>query len=80
MNDASHATRTDPLAAESLAELEGRVRSRLNGLVGDFRFSAVGHGLVLGGHARTYYAKQLAQQAVMELTPLPIVANEIEVS
>jgi hypothetical protein len=36
-------------------------------------------GLVLRGHARTYYAKQLAQHAVMEFTKLPIRANEIEV-
>ena len=28
----------------------------------------------------TYYAKQLAQHAVMEMTEVPILANEIEVS
>jgi hypothetical protein len=37
------------------------------------------NGLVLKGHSRTYYAKQLAQHAVMEATQLPILANEIEV-
>ena len=36
-------------------------------------------GLVLRGHAMTYYAKQLAQHAVMAATSLPIQANEIEV-
>jgi len=35
--------------------------------------------LILRGRTRTYYAKQLAQQAVMEATALPIRANEIEV-
>jgi hypothetical protein len=35
--------------------------------------------LVLCGHAHTYYAKQLAQHAVMEASSLPIRANEIDV-
>jgi hypothetical protein len=35
---------------------------------------------VLRGRARTYYAKQLAQHAVMQATALPILRNEIEVS
>ena len=39
----------------------------------------VGGGIVLRGFTRTYYLKQLAQQAVMNLTDLPILANEIEV-
>jgi hypothetical protein len=37
-------------------------------------------GKALRGFAHTYYAKQLAQHAVMEATKLPILANEIEVS
>jgi hypothetical protein len=51
----------------------------LHGRVRHFRLAARGDGLVLTGHARTYHAKQLAQHAVMEATPLPIVANEIDV-
>jgi hypothetical protein len=35
-------------------------------------------GLVLQGCAATYYAKQLAQHAAMEVTGLPLLANEIE--
>jgi hypothetical protein len=38
-----------------------------------------GGGLILRGLTTTYYAKQLAQHAVMEATAIPIVANEIEV-
>ena len=30
--------------------------------------------------ARTYHAKQVAQHTVMQMTDLPIVANEIEVT
>jgi hypothetical protein len=37
-------------------------------------------GVILRGQTHTYYAKQLAQDAVLELGGLPIVANEIEVS
>jgi hypothetical protein len=36
-------------------------------------------GVVLRGKANSYYLKQLAQHALMRATPLPIVANEIEV-
>ena len=48
--------------------------------MGHFQLVVRDQGLVLRGHAHTYYAKQLAQQAVMETTSLPIQANEIEVS
>ncbi len=39
-----------------------------------------GRGLTLRGETRTCYAKQLAQQAVMEFTDLPILANAIAAS
>ena len=35
--------------------------------------------VVLRGQTDTYYAKQLAQHAVLDVTDLPILANEIEV-
>jgi len=60
-------------------QIEARVQCRLNGRVHDFRLSIRDNGLVLHGHARTYYAKQLAQHVVMEVTAVPILANEIEV-
>jgi hypothetical protein len=63
-----------------LEQLETRVQSRLNGRVRHFRLVVRECGLILTGHARTYYAKQLAQHEVMEATALPILANEIEVS
>lgn len=80
MNNTIHAMPIDPLPAESLAELEGRVRSRLNHPIGNFGLRAVGRGVVLYGYARTFYAEQLARHAVMEATRLTIVANEIAVS
>jgi hypothetical protein len=60
--------------------LETRVQSCLGARVSWLRIDVQDNGVVLRGHARTYYAKQLAQHAVMTLTRLPILANEIEVS
>ncbi len=70
----------DTLSTERLAELEEHVRCRLGGRVRDLQLTACDRGLVLQGHAHTYYAKQLAQQAVMEVARVPILANEIEVT
>jgi hypothetical protein len=55
------------------------VQTRLLGRVHEFRLEASAAGLVLRGCARTYYAKQLAQHAVMDATDVPILANEIAV-
>ena len=64
---------------ELASQLEMRIRVRLGGQIRDFRVVRGEDGLVLQGRSRTYYAKQLAQHAVMETTDLPIRANEIEV-
>jgi hypothetical protein len=68
-----------PPGLPELERLEIHVQSRLNGRVRQFRLVARECGLILKGHAGTYYAKQLAQHAVMEATALPILASEIEV-
>jgi hypothetical protein len=65
---------------EQLARIEEHVRCRLTGRVRELQLVVRDHGLVLRGHAHTYYAKQLAQHAVLDATNLPIQANEIEVS
>lgn len=70
----------DTVLRETLARIEEHVRCRLAGLVRDFQLVFRDQGLVLCGRVRTYYAKQLAQHAVMEASSLPIRANEIEVS
>jgi hypothetical protein len=64
---------------ETLARIEEHVRCRLTGLLRDFQLVFRDKGLVLHGHVHTYYAKQLAQHAVMEASSLPIRANEMEV-
>ncbi len=78
----AHTTETPigpPTLPAELEQLEARVQSRLHGRVRDFRVVVRGGGVMLTGHAHTYYAKQLAQHAVMEATTLPIVANAIDV-
>jgi hypothetical protein len=61
-------------------QIEQVVLRRLNGRLRSLKLKVRENGLILCGHARTYYAKQLAQHAVMELTNLRIRANEIEVA
>ena len=64
---------------EGLEQIELRLQCRLGGRVRNLRLVLHGDGVVLRGLTRTYYGKQLAQHAVMETVPWPIVANEIEV-
>jgi hypothetical protein len=66
-------------APPDLDELETHLQSSLSGRVSNLRLAFKPDGLILHGRTRTYYAKQLAQQAVMKATPTPILANEIQV-
>ncbi len=59
--------------------LETMVQRRLAGRVRDLRLRLHKSGVILQGRANTYHAKQLAQHAVMELSDLPILANDIDV-
>jgi hypothetical protein len=68
------------MTPDEIDRLGRRVRRQLPGRLRDFWIEPDGRGVVLHGRARTYYAKQLAQHAVMRATPVPIVRNEIEVS
>jgi hypothetical protein len=60
-------------------QIEARIRSRLSGRIRGLQVLQENNGLILQGRTPTYYAKQLAQHAVMAATDLPILANEIEV-
>jgi hypothetical protein len=70
---------TNLKTANGITELQTHVQCRLGRQLRHFRVLKTEQGLVLRGFARTYYAKQLAQHAVLEATTLPIAANEIEV-
>ena len=76
----SEQAETDTATRETLARIEDHVRHRLTGLLGGFQLVFRDKGLVLRGHVHTYYAKQLAQHAVMQVTGVRIAANEIVVS
>jgi hypothetical protein len=66
--------------AADIARIEDQVRSRLSGRVRCLCIRLEDNGLVLRGRTASYYAKQIAQHALMEACSLPIRANEIEVS
>lgn len=70
----------DQPPADRLLDLEAHIRFVLGGRLREFELTVRDTGLVLRGQAQSYYVKQLAQQAVMDVVPIPILANEIEVS
>ena len=74
MSDAS------PTLFEEVAQLEALVKGQLSGHVRNLRLIVHDNGIILRGQAHTYYAKQLAMQAVIDATGLPVLANEIVVS
>jgi len=52
-----------------------------NGRIRDLRVVYSGDSIVLQGRSRTYHAKQLAHQAVLDLTDgFPLLANQIVVA
>jgi hypothetical protein len=68
----------DPISPNE-EHLESLMQRRLGNRVRDLRITVRTNGVILQGRAATYHAKQLAQHAVMELSDLPILANNIEV-
>jgi len=70
----------DFASQDEIDRIAGIVRRRLNGRVRGFRLLLQDDGLILQGYAFSYYAKQLAQHAIMQTTRIPILANEIEVA
>jgi hypothetical protein len=68
----------EPLAAKE-DYLESLLQRRFGNRIRDLRIVRSAGGIILKGRAATYHAKQLAQHGAMELTDLPIVANDIEV-
>src|SRR5207253_2004545 len=66
-------------AVHAIPFVEYQIRHRLGNRVRDLRIIVRQEGMILQGHASTFYAKQLAQHAAMELAELPILANDIEV-
>jgi hypothetical protein len=70
----------DDGTSEKETRLEMHLQARLGSRARNLRVVCRDNGVTLQGIVRTYYAKQLAQHSIMEITDLPILANEIEVS
>ena len=61
--------------------IEGHVNRVANGRIRDLHVVYSDEKIILQGRSRTYHAKQLAQQAVLDLTDgHPLLANQIVVS
>jgi hypothetical protein len=67
---------------EELAQfIEGHVNRVANGRIRDLHVVYSEDRIVLQGRSRTYHAKQLAHQAVLDLTDgHPLLANQIVVA
>jgi len=67
--------------SELAERLEGYIESRASGRIRDLHVVCSGDSIILQGRSRTYHAKQLAQQAVLDLTDgHPVLTNQIVVS
>jgi hypothetical protein len=68
-------------AKEDLAErIEGYIERRASGRIRDLHVVCSEDSIILQGRSRTYHAKQLAQQAVLDLTDgYPQLTNQIVV-
>jgi hypothetical protein len=66
---------------ELAARIEGYIERRASGRIRDLHVVCSDDAIILQGRSRTYHAKQLAQQAVLDLTDgFPLLTNQIVVS
>lgn len=61
------------------SSLEQQIKARVGSHIRQLRVTCQDDGVILQGIAVTFYAKQLAQHLVRQVTDLPILANQIEV-
>jgi CheY-like chemotaxis protein len=61
------------------AQLAELVTEAVGGRVTDLRIVDTGDGVRLFGKTKSFYAKQLAQEALLKILPKPILSNEIAV-
>ena len=70
---------TLPQDDELVQRVVARLQCRLGNQVRDFQMSARADGLILRGVVKTYYAKQMVQEAVMDASGQVVLANDIQV-
>jgi len=81
-NTGTDLRRAVPLRSpRELAErIEGYIERRASGRIRDLHVVCSDDAIILQGRSRTYHAKQLAQQAVLDLTDgYPMLTNQIVV-
>ena len=67
--------------SELAERIEGHIERRASGRIRDLHVVCSEGMIILMGRSRTYHAKQLAQEAVLDLTDgFPALANQIVVS
>jgi hypothetical protein len=65
---------------EMAERIEGYIERRASGRIRDLHVVCSDDAIILQGRSRTYHAKQLAQQAVLDLTGgYPLLTNQIVV-
>jgi len=61
-------------------QIEGHIERRASGRIRDLHVVCSGESIILHGRTRTYHAKQLAQEAVLDLFEgRPLLTNQIVV-
>jgi len=66
--------------SELAEQIEGQIERRASGRIRDLHVVCSDDMIILMGRSRTYHAKQLAQQVVLDLTDgHPALANQIVV-
>jgi hypothetical protein len=83
---ATYETERDPsrlggkLKQELAERIEGYIERKASGRIRDLHVVCSDGMIILRGRSRTYHAKQLAQQAALDLTDgYPLLANQIVV-
>lgn len=69
-----------PSRRELAERIEGHIARRASGRIRDLHVVCSDEAIILQGRSRTYHDKQLAQQAVLDLTDgYPLLTNRIVV-
>lgn len=64
---------------DELDIIQQTIRRNVRLQISNFRIQPFDNGLVLEGHTTNYHNKQLIQHCVMNLTNIPILANNVSV-
>ena len=72
--------RATGINGQRLGEIKALLQEELRGRLHNFQLTLRGECLVLEGSAPSYYAKQLAQHAVMRAADSEVVLNQLVVT